>query len=480
MDNLRPAYDKTSIASIFEYSKKLIGHSLREIVGDDIVQASRLQGQGKGGLEQMLEELFFQYPINSDPGPDFKEAGLELKGTGLKRLISGELQIKERLVCDMIDYETVVNETFETSLFYIKCQIMLLIFYLYEKDVSKWDLKFIYTVIWKIPEKDLQIIRHDFERIVEKIRRGEAHLLSEGDTDYLAACRKGQKNENPRKQPFSCVLAPRRAFSLKPAYMRTVLAFVKQQGESAVSNIDLSQPTQSLVDIEELKTGSFEEVIIGRFRPFIGLSYLEICNRLGVQPSKAKNRIAIIANKIAAGKSAKTIENNVNNSEEFQKSGIRLKTVTSYSNGRVKEDTSFENIDYEEVFDNDEWLDSRLYEIFTSRFLFVQFQQPNGQRQNEFDLDNLELKTAFFWTMPPQDIDTAEMYWDNIREHVLNNEISPRYFWNKRMHRKFHVRPKGRNAKDLAYNPNGGMVQKYCYWFNSEYVTEIIQQHNNF
>lgn len=138
----------------------------------------------------MIEELFFKYPVNSDPGPDFREAGADLKATGLKKLTSGELQIKERLVCDIIDYEAIVNESFEKSLFYIKCHIMLLIFYLYEKDVSKWDLRFIYSVLWELPEKDLLIIRHDFEVIVDKIKRGEAHLLSEGDTIYLAACRK--------------------------------------------------------------------------------------------------------------------------------------------------------------------------------------------------------------------------------------------------------------------------------------------------
>ena len=79
---------------------------------------------------------------------------------------------------------------------------MLLIFYLYEKGVSKWDLRYIYTVIWQLPEKDLLIIRQDFETIVNKIKKGETHELSEGDTDYLAACRKGQKGEKPRKQPF--------------------------------------------------------------------------------------------------------------------------------------------------------------------------------------------------------------------------------------------------------------------------------------
>ena len=469
-------YDKTSIASIFEYSQKLIGHSLRELVCEEEQRASNLQGQGKGGLGQMIEELFFHYPINSDPAPDFWEAGMDLKATGLKKLASGELQIKERLVCDMIDYEAVVNETFETSLFYIKCHIMLLIFYLYEKGVSKWDLRYIFTVVWRLPEKDLLIIKHDFEVIVDKIKRGEAHLLSEGDTEYLAACRKGQKGDKPRKQPYSDILAPKRAFSLKPAYMRTVLEYIKEQGKSAVTNMDLEQTAQGLVTAEDLKTRSFEDIILDRFKPFYGMSYLEICEKLGVKSSKAKNRTAIVANLIAANGLQGLKQNNVDNAEEFQKSGIRLKTLSSFSNGRVKEDTSFENIDYEEIYDEEEWLDSRLYELFTSRFLFVQFQQPDGQSQKDFNLDELQLKRVFFWTMPPEDIDTAEEYWQNIREHVLRDEIEPKYFWNKKMHRKFHVRPKGRNADDLAYNPNGGTARKYCYWFNSEYVTSIIDK----
>ena len=469
-------YDKTSIASIFNYSQKLIGHSLRELVSEEEQEASKLQGQGKGGLGQMIEEMFFHYPINSDPAPDFREAGMDLKATGLKKLLSGELQIKERLVCDIIDYEAVVNESFENSLFFIKCHIMLLIFYLYQKDVSKWDLRYIFTVVWRLPEKDLLIIKHDFEVIVSKIKEGKAHLLSEGDTEYLAACRKGNKETKPRKQPFSDILAPQRAFSLKQSYMRTVLEYIKQQGKSAVSNMELPELSEGLVTAEDLKSKSFEDIILERFKPFYGKSYLEICKSMGVKPSKSKSRIAIIANKIAANGLEGLKDNSVDNAEEFQKSGIRLKTVTAYSNGRVKEHTSFENIDYEEIYDEEEWLDSRLYEVFTSRFLFVQFQQPEGEFQKEYDLDRLLLKRVFFWTMPTDDIDTAEEYWQDIREHVLANKIELKNFWSPALHRKFHVRPKGKDSDDLAYNPNGGTAKKFCYWFNAEYVTDIIER----
>ena len=180
-------YDKTSIPSIFKYSQKLIGHSLRELVSEEEQEATNLQGQGKGGLGQMIQELFFHIPLDADPGPDFREARMDLKATGLKQLMSGELQIKERLSCGIIDYEKVVKESFENSFFFIKCHIMLIMFYLYKKGVSKWDLRYIFTVLWHLPEKDLLIIKHDFEVIVGKIREALKNLQQKSSFPDLKA-----------------------------------------------------------------------------------------------------------------------------------------------------------------------------------------------------------------------------------------------------------------------------------------------------
>lgn len=471
-------YDKTSITSIFEYSKRLIGHTLNEVV-DLSYKAMNLQGQGKGGLGQMIEKYFFRYDINSDPRPDFREAGLELKATGLKKDKTGDLQIKERLVCDMIDYCKVVNEDFESSLFYIKCRIMLLIFYLYQKNVSKWDLKFIYTVIWKLPEKDLLIIKHDFQVIVEKIKRGEAHLLSEGDTEYLAACRKGQKGDKPREQPFSDILAPQRAFSLKPAYMRTILDYIKRKGQSAVSNIDFSTISNGLLSTSQLKKHSFEQIILDRFKLWLGKSINEIIAHYSPKTdTKAKDINYVAACLIASdGKLNGRGNQHIENTDEFKKSGLRFKTIPTYSNGRVKEAMSYENIDYEEIYDNDDWLESTTYELFSSRFIFLVFKHPTiSSGSFHYDYGPMILDKMFFWTMPNKDLEVAEEYWSDIRHHVLNNEIGLEYFWKASNHRLFHVRPKGtkQSYKNAAVNPNGGNADKMCYWFNREYVTDII------
>ena len=482
MENL--GYDKTSIASIFEYSKRLIGHSLNEVVDKSLFNEQNLQGQGKGGLGQMIEKYYFRYDINNAPTPDFQEAGLELKATGLKKDKKGELQIKERLVCDMIDYCAVVNEQFETSFFYLKCRIMLLIFYLYEKGVSKWDLRYIYTVIWQLPEKDLLIIKQDFDTIVNKIKRGEAHELSEGDTEYLAACRKGKKGEKARKQPFSDILAPKRAFSLKPAYMRTVLSYVKDQEKSDVSNIEIPSIATGLVTEADLKENTLDSIILKRIEPWIGKSIQDIIDYY--QPglmvnAKDINYVAscmIISDGTYNGRGKKHIEN----ADEFVKSGLRLKTIPLFSDNRLKEAMSYENIDYEELYHNENWFDSTTYELFSSRFLFMVFRHPNISKGSfHYDYGPMILEKAFFWTMPQKDLKIAEEYWQDIRKHVKNNEIGLDHFWkagwSKKNGKHFHVRPKGTKNSYLgaADNPNGGKADKFCYWFNKEYVTNIIE-----
>lgn len=90
-------------------------------------------------------------------------------------------------------------------------------------------------------------------------------------------------------------------------------------------------------------------------------------------------------------------------------------------------------------------------------------------------LGKYTLAKAFFWTMPQLDLLTAREYWENIKHCVASNNISPACFWRQEENRKFHVRPKGRNAKDLSDNPNGGKVKKYCYWINSRYIEDIVK-----
>ena len=454
-------YDKASAFSIFEYSKELLGKTLRDFVWEGYAPR-----KGKGGLGQMVENIFFYLETNSNPSSDFSEAGMELKCTPLKKNKQDDYLIKERLVCNMINYCSVVNEDFEHSHFYLKCQLMLLLFYLHQSNIDNLDFEFIYSVLWKLPEKDLLIIRHDYEVILDKIKHGKAHELSEGDTMYLGACRKGQKGDSLMKQPFNAdVDAPRRAFSLKMAYMRTVLDFVVRSGKNAVSNV--SGAKSELVSKKLLKTHSFDDILLNRFKPYMNMPFEKIAKKKNVNLSNnPKSKFAMIANAIAASTKCA----NVNRSEEFLKAGLTMKTIRVQASGIIKEAMSFENIDYIEVAECDEWTDSRLYELFSSRFMFVIFKEQNEGK------GDYHLYDVFFWTMPQQDLDCAEVYWNHIKENILADRISEEYWWKGTDKKKFHVRPKAQKATDLVPTPNGKWAKKFCYWFNNEYVREIIEK----
>jgi DNA mismatch repair protein MutH len=463
-------YDKASKWSILEYSKRLLNKTLEEAIIPDQIED---QFRGKGRLGQLVEKYFFGYDINSNQEADFSEAGLELKCTPLKELATKALAIKERLVLTMIDFSEDHKKPFEKSHVYVKCMFMLILFYLHEAGVPVQQLKFIYSVLWQIPQKDLLIMKQDYETIIDKIKAGKAHELSEGDTTYLGACRKGQKGDanvvytlpNGEK---SEIPAPKRAFSLKTQYMRTILEFAQKTGGQGTYNTSaiVGGYGAQLITEQELMAKSFENILLDRFKPYFGLTYNELVKALGCEGSKAKSKYFLVANEILTEKGSRGVD--VTKSEEFKKSGIIIKTIRLKANGSSAEAMSFENINYFDIMKEEEWYESRLYDIFTGRFLFIVFQE--NEREETI------LKNAFFWTMSVGDLEIAEEYWKNIKKNVEDNHISPEYFYKASDRKSFHVRPKAQKATDVTANPHGGSVKKFCYWFNKEYIKQIVEQ----
>lgn len=194
--------------SILQRAQEIKGIPLR-----DVDKTGRL-ATGKGAIGTVIEESWFGYTPNSESEPDFPEAGVELKVTPYLRGKNG-IRAKERLVCNIINYMEEYDKTFQTSAFWHKCNTMLLMSYEHLADKPKGDFRIDEAVLFSFPEEDLAIIEHDWETIMEKVRAGRAHELSEGDTLYLAACTKGANASSVRQQPFSELPAKQRAYALK-------------------------------------------------------------------------------------------------------------------------------------------------------------------------------------------------------------------------------------------------------------------------
>ena len=147
----------------------------------DIDKTGRIS-TGKGAVGSIIEESWFGYSINNGSEPDFPEASVELKVTPYTKNKKGEIRAKERLVCNIINYMEEYDKTFKTSSFWHKCETMLLMSYEHKKDIPKGEFKIDKAVLFRFPMEDLVIIERDWNIIMKKVRDGQAHLISEGDT----------------------------------------------------------------------------------------------------------------------------------------------------------------------------------------------------------------------------------------------------------------------------------------------------------
>ena len=261
-------YNISSAESIVSFAKKLKDKTLRDVCGVDIENHIY---SGKGYFGQLLENFYFGYKPNSFSGPDFLEAGIELKTSPLKTLKNGRLVSKERLVLNIINYLEVHKESFVTSSFWKKNSHLLLIFYLHEKETDVLDYLIKLVDEWKFPPEDLKIIKQDWELIRKKIKDGKAHELSEGDTFYLGACTKGATAlKSYRSQPNNPkVPAKQRAFSLKQGYVNHIISNIAHKEKDKYGRI-IKRPEI----LDEVK--SIEDLVISKFKPFYGKNVDEI------------------------------------------------------------------------------------------------------------------------------------------------------------------------------------------------------------
>ena len=226
----------------------------------------------KGGLGEIIEERYFHYPANNDARPDFDKAGVELKVTPYKQNKNGSFSAKERLILTMTDYFKVVNEEFEDSHMWQKARLILLVYYLYQKEIeNRLDYKIGYVNLFTPPEEDIKIIKQDFEVIKQKIKDGKAHELSEADTLYLGAAPKAATSRNRRKQPYSDELAKPRAFSFKTSYMTYILNHYIIPGKNTYESI-----------IKEKTEESFEDYVIHKIEQYRDNTVHELCDKFQI------------------------------------------------------------------------------------------------------------------------------------------------------------------------------------------------------
>lgn len=446
-------------------SKSAIGKSLNDLIKTEVITIEDKEAN-KGGLGQLIEKYLFGMENNSDSEPDFMPAGIELKVTPYRKLKNGKLSAKERLVLNIIDFENEFKNEFKSSHFWFKNNKIQLLWYLWEPGKDKKDYKITHEKLLELAlNEDLNQIEKDWNTIINKIKEGKAHEISEADTMYLGACTKGANSLSVRKQPFNDIPAMQRAFCFKVSYMtQLVRKFIGNYSD-----------VEKVLKDTQL---SFEDYVNNVINKYKGKSQKELMKELNID-SNAKNINSLLINKMF------NVRSNLAETEEFQKANIIPKTIRIEENGRIKESISFPAFKYTDII-NQSWETCDLREeLETTKYMFFVFKKVNG----EYIFKGIKL-----WNMPELDIETSVMeMWKATYNTIKSGNIVKSITNGKRKtnfvglsdNEVCHVRPHGRDAKDVYPLPVKDKLTgtenytKHCFWINNTYMRKVLEEFNN-
>lgn len=419
----------------------------------------------KAYFGHIFEQDVYGYDINSNSEPDFIDANIELKVTPYKKNKDNSLSAKERLVLNIINYMTEYKNEFFSSHFWYKNKKIQIIWYLYEPNKNKNEFIVTNELLYTFPKEDLQIIKKDWETIINKIKQGKAHEISEADTMYLGACTKGANKNTLRDQPFSETKAKQRAFCFKQSYMtnlvRTYIGDYK--------------------DVEKIlkNNTSFEDFITNVINKYKGKTQTELMKELNVD-TNAKNINSILISRMF------NVKSKLRDTDEFQKANIIPRTIRIEENGRIIESMPYPYFKYKDII-NETWEESNFKEeLETTKYMFFVFKKEN----NEYTFKGIKL-----WNVPQTIIDNEiSKVWNKTKEVIKTGNIVKEINDNGQRETNFpgmsynkycHVRPHARDSKDALELPikdkltGASNYTKHCFWLNNKYLEEILREYTN-
>lgn len=417
----------------------------------------------KAFFGHLFETNVYGYNINSISAPDFIDAGIELKVTPYKKNKDNTLSAKERLVLNIINYMDEYKNEFYSSHFWFKNNKIQIIWYFYEPHKNKNDLRITHELLFTFPKEDLPIIIKDWETIINKIKQGKAHEISEADTMYLGACTKGANKKSVREQPFSSIKAKQRAFCLKTSYMTGLV-------RKYIGNYE---------DVEKVIKNageSFTEFVENVTKKYQGKTQKQLMHEFNID-SNAKNLNGILIARMF------NVKSRLRDTDEFQKANIVPRTIRVEENGHIKESMPFPYFNYMN-FKTTDWEESKLKEeLETTKYMFFIFKK----KDNDYIFSGIKL-----WNMPELTLENeVKNMWNNTKNIILSGNIIKSIDNMGKRNTNFpgigdngvcHVRPHARDSKDTLPLPVKdkltGLAEytKHCFWLNSKYLENILKE----
>ena len=404
-------------------------------------------GTGRGEVGHAIE-AFFGIPQNSLAMPDFPGARIELKVVPLRRTGRG-LGVKERTVISLIDYMTLIEETWDKASVRKKLKILFVFFeHIDEQPKSTFPIR--EFLLWEPDARTDALLQADWDRVFAKVRQGRADELSESDGAIMGPCTKGATGLSRRPQPFGDLARPR-AWALKPSF--TLQLF---------RAITATMPPVSLLEDLGLDAAKqFETRLLDRFSNFMGRTIEDVGAELGVPPSDAKSYAAAVVRRIFGAKSFRT------EIVEFEEMGLTPRITRVREDLMPYEALSFPAFRYYPLLE-ETWEDSDLLARVEYMLLI-----PVHGRVKSTPQKDCTLGVPVFWRPSAEELDLIRREWEIFRLDIREGRAEHLTPASETL--AIHVRPHSRDARDTDEAPVIGPVVKKSFWLNQPFVRDILQ-----
>ncbi len=440
-------YDIHEPSSIERHALRLVNRRVGEVVD---VQAGEQQGVYTKGSVGRYVETYFGIEANSDAGPDFASAGVELKTVPLQRRGRG-LAAKERTFITAIDYRTVVDQPFEGSPLDLKSQHTLYVFYEWERGVPIERFQLLGVLLHERDELDELMLREAHGHVQTMVSQGLAHEISEGDTWGVGAATKDAGGKWV-EQPYSSEPVRRRAFAYKPPYTTRLWQLTKLRETERAEIIDAPDSWHSFVN----ETAA-------RVRPWVGATAADLLARFApdIDPA-AKNVTSVVSRRLLGSEGRRTVE-------AFDRLGITVRTIrVDPATCLPHEDVSFPAFDPLDLVEQ-EWESSDLLDAVSSIYFMVFAAEP-GQR-----VVDARLLGGFFWRPDTMHLTVMGREWDALKGAFAVSEPEERPQASET--EVLHVRPHARNRRDTLPLPSGRPYVRSSFWLNRDFVGRLVEAH---
>lgn len=395
------------------------------------------RGKGEVGL---AIETYFGIPPNPVPGADFPGAGIELKVVPLVRS-DRRLKVKERTVISLIDYDSIVHETWKTASVRKKLKI-LFVFFEHLRGRPKRQFPIHSVLLWQ-PEGEVEDrIHRDWETVREKVERGLAHELSEADGFILGPCTKGASSASLRTQPNSPVRAKSRAFALKPAFTFSLYA----EPSAPLTTGQLAE----VFDLADLRR---------RFRRFVGRPIDDVAAELAIRQSRAKDYAARVVHRAVQASSSLP-------KADFKSIGPTVRMTRVNDDLFPYEALSFPSFRHLELVE-ETWEDSELLARL-EHMLIVPVLGP----KRETPVGDCIIQEPVYWRPTAEQLSVIEEEWTMFHDLIAAGRAAS--LPTESQTRAIHVRPHGKDATDRDPTPGGGSEVRKSFWLNKRLVAALL------